>query len=241
MTQGLQIRLYGMASPNVRKVTIMLAELGQSYSFHHINVFRGEQFTPEFRELNPNGKVPVLVYQTEESGLETVIFESAAILLHLAERFGQFLPDKEPMRSAVMQWLMIQACNMGPLLGQLNHFAFAARQDNDYAFARYYREAERLYRLLDERLAQTCYLGGDDYSIADIAAYPWSLYLERHGFASDQFAHLGAWQQRIARRPGVIQGMKAVTNSEAKDAVAFESASPYDRDRFFGIARDLKE
>ncbi|QZP09523.1 glutathione S-transferase N-terminal domain-containing protein [Caenibius sp. WL] len=235
MTGASTVKLYGMASPNVRKITIMLAELKQAYSFHHINVFRGEQFTPKFRQRNPNGKVPVLVYQTEENGPETIIFESAAILIHLAERFGRFLPNREPMRSAVMQWLMIQACNIGPLLGQLNHFTFAARQDNDYAFARYRREAERLYRLLDERLAQTRYLGGDEYSIADIATYPWSLYLEQHGFAPDQFAHLGAWRQQVARRPGVIQGMQAVAESEAIDTFAFETASPRDRDRFFGM------
>ncbi|MCC2603625.1 glutathione S-transferase family protein [Sphingopyxis yananensis] len=230
-----QIKLYGMASPNVRKITIMLAELAQPYDFHHVNVFRGEQFTSEFSQLNPNNKVPILEYDAEGSRSKVVIFESAAILIHLAEQFGQFLPTAEPQRSNVLQWLMIQACNMGPMMGQLNHFSFAARQDNDYAFARYQREANRLYQLLDAQLAHAPYLAGEEISIADIATYPWSLYLERHGFERDQFQHLCEWQQRMSHRPAVVKGMQAVEQTEAIDATAFASASPHDRDRFFGL------
>lgn len=230
-----KITLYGMASPNVRKITIMLAELEQQYNFHHVNVFRGDQFTSEFLQRNPNNKVPVLEYEMAGNQSKVIIFESAAILIHLAEQFGQFLPKTEPHRSHVIQWLMIQACNMGPMMGQLNHFSFAARQGNDYAFSRYHREANRIYRLIDERLAQVDYLGGDEFSIADIATYPWSLYLERHGFERDQFKHICAWQKRISGRPGVISGMKAIEPSEVVDEAAFTSASDRDRDRFFGI------
>lgn len=228
------IELYGMASPNVRKITIMLTEIGQAYRFRHIDVFRGGQFATDFQQLNPNRKVPVLVNHRSGGNAPIVIFESAAILIYLAEQFDTLLPNKEPARTSVIQWLMIQACNVGPLLGQFNHFAFAAREGNDYAFERYQREAERLYRLLDDRLGQVPYLGGMDYSIADVATYPWTLYLERHGFGWTTFPHLDTWRQRIAARPAVVKGMRAVEQAEAADALAFEAASPQDRDRFFG-------
>lgn len=228
------IELYGMASPNVRKITIMLAEIGQAYSFRHIDVFRGGQFEADFQRLNPNRKVPVLVDHRSGSEAPIVIFESAAILIYLAEQFSALLPKCQPARTLVLQWVMIQACNVGPLLGQFNHFNFAARDGNDYAFERYQREAKRLYRLLDERLEQGLYLGGADYSIADVATYPWALYLERHGFCWDEFPYLNAWRERIAARPAVVAGMQAVEQAEAKDAVAFETATPRDRDRFFG-------
>lgn len=225
--------LYGMASPNVRKITIMLAEIGQAYTFRHVDVFRGGQFEPAFQKLNPNRKVPVLVDHRSGSDAPIVIFESAAILIYLAEQFRALLPSTEPARTGAIQWLMIQACSVGPMLGQFNHFAFAAR-DNDYAFDRYRREAERLYRLLDQRLEQAPYLAGQAYSIADIATYPWVLYLERHDFDWTEFPHLNAWRQRVGARPAAVQGMQAVEPVEAADALAFEAASPEDRDRFFG-------
>jgi GSH-dependent disulfide-bond oxidoreductase len=228
------IELYGMASPNVCKITIMLAELGEAYRFRHIDVFRGGQFAADFHQLNPNRKVPVLVDRRFGSVGSRVIFESGAILIYLAEHSGSLLPNEEPARTSVIQWLMIQACNVGPLPGQFNHFAFAAREDNDYALERYRREAERLYHLLDDRLRLVSYLGGADYSIADIATYPWTLYLVRHGFAWAAFPHLDAWRQRIAARPAVVEGMRALEPAEATDARAFEEATPEDRDRFFG-------
>ncbi|WP_176593405.1 glutathione S-transferase family protein [Sphingobium sp. EM0848] len=228
------VELYGMASPNVRKITIMLAEIGQPYGFRRIDVFRGGQFEPDFQRLNPNRKVPVLVDYRADKNSPTVIFESAAILIYLAEQSGALLPTSEPARTAVFQWLMIQACNVGPLMGQFNHFAFVAREGNDYAFERYRREAERLYRLLDERLEHRPYLAGEEYSIADVASYPWALYLECHGFEWNAFPHLDAWRHRIAVRPAVEAGLQAVEQAEAADAVAFEAATAQDRDRFFG-------
>ena len=226
--------LYGMASPNVRKITIMLAEVEQPFRFHHIDVFRGGQFTSAFERLNPNRKVPVLVDHRSDSTAPTVIFESAAILIYLAEQFSVLLPRAGTARTATLQWLMIQACNMGPLLGQLNHFQFAAREGNDYAFTRYHREAERLYRLLDDRLAQHPYLGGDASSIADIATYPWTLYLERHGFEAEAVPHLDTWRQTIAERPAVMKGLQAIARVETADAAAFEAATQHERARFFG-------
>lgn len=183
--------------------------------------------------MNPNRKVPVLVDLRSANGPPTVIFESAAILIYLAEQFRALLPCTEPARTTAIQWLMIQACSVGPMLGQLNHFTFAVT-DNAYAHDRYRREAERLYRLLNQRLGQTPYLGGEAYSIADIATYPWVLYLERHGFDWQSFPHLDDWRQRIGARPAVSEGMKAIEAVETADAIAFEAATPEDRDRFFG-------
>lgn len=228
------IDLYGMASPNVRKITIMLAEIGLPYTFRHIDVFRGGQFEPDFQRLNPNRKVPVLVDCRFDRQSPTVIFESAAILIYLAEQFDIFLPKIEPARSSVIQWLMIQGCNVGPLLGQFNHFTFAAREGNDYAFERYQREAARLYRLLDTRLEEVPFLAGVDYTIADVATYPWALYLERHGFSWADFPHLDAWRWRIAARPAVETGMQAIEQAEAQDATALAAATPQDWGRFFG-------
>lgn len=223
-----------MASPNVRKVTIMLEELGLAYAFRHVAVFRAGQFEADFLALNPNGKVPVLVDRTAPSQPPVIRFESAAILIYLAEQHGQLLPADEPERGVVLQWLMIQACNVGPMLGQLNHFQFAARDGNDYAFDRYRTESARLYRLIDQRLATHAHLAGDTYSIADIATFPWMAYLEKHGFDAGDFPHLSAWRDRIGARPGVQRGLAAILEAEAIDAEALRTASPGDMDRFFG-------
>lgn len=228
------VELYGMASPNVRKITIMLEEVGRSYAFRHVDVFRSGQFSPSFRALNPNGKVPVLV--DHERGEPVVIFESAAILIYLAERHAALLPQDEPARTHTLQWLMIQSANVGPLLGQLNHFQLVAPPTSDYALARYRREGERLYRLLDERLANQSYLAGPAYSIADIATYPWALYLEKHGLQPLDFPHLAAWRETVGARPTVRRGMQAIQPAEGIDAEAYRDASPADLDRFFGRA-----
>jgi len=232
--QACRFELYGMGSPNVRKITIMLEELGSPYDFRYVEVFRSGQFAPDFHRLNPNRKVPVLVDHGAGEGESAVIFESSAILIYLAEQSGRFLPSVEPARAVTLEWLMIQACNVGPLLGQLNHFMFVAGEGNDYAFDRYRREARRLYRLLDERLEVTPYLAGDSYSIADIATLPWSHYLERHGFETGDFPHLKAWRERLGNRAGVKRGMAAILDAERADAVALRSANPADLDRFFG-------
>ena len=228
------IELYGMGSPNVRKVAIMLAEVGAAYSFRHVDVFRAEQFDPAFEKLNPNRKVPVLIDHDTVAASPVTIFESGAILIYLAEKYGSFLPSAEPERSRVLQWLMIQTCNIGPMLGQLNHFQFVAREGNDYSWSRYHRESERLYALLDGRLASVPYLAGLEYSIADIATYPWALYLEKHGFRAEDYPALSAWRERVAARPAVGAGMAAIERATAGDATALATANPRDLDRFFG-------
>ena len=228
------IELYGMGSPNVRKIAIMLEEVGAAYAFRHVDVFRAEQFDPAFEKLNPNRKVPVLVDHEAVTGGPVTIFESGAILIYLAEKYGRFLPVVGPERSRVLQWLMVQTCNIGPMLGQLNHFQFVARDGNDYSWSRYYRESERLYTLLEGRLAGLPYLAGQEYSIADIATYPWALYLEKHGFRPEDYPALSAWRERIAARPAVGVAMHAIEQATSGDAAALATASPKDLDRFFG-------
>src|SRR6516165_5729380 len=173
--------LYGMSSPNVRKILILLEELGLAYEWRHVAVFAGENLTPEFRRLNPFAKVPVLV----EDGLAEPIFESGAILIYLAETYGgDFLPAAGPARWETLKWLMAQAANVGPVFGQHNHFRHDPARA-PYAAERFRRTAAELYRILDRRLADRPWLASDAYSIADIATYPWARYLRRHAMDAD--------------------------------------------------------
>jgi GST-like protein len=224
--------LHGMGSPNVIKVAIMLEELGLDYELRHVAVFAQEQFSPEFLALNPLGKVPVL----EDPKLGQPLAESGAILLWLAEREGRFLPTQQPQRAEVMQWLMVQMANYGPMLGQVNHFDLAQTQaPQDYAKARYRAIADKLNRLLDARLATREWIAGGDYSIADMATQPWAYYVERHGFDPAAYPALLEWRSRIENRPAVRRARARA--DEAFDAEATRTrraASAEDLDRFFG-------
>lgn len=196
--------LYGMSSPNVHKVAIMMHELGLPYRFRYVRLTAEEQFTPQFLAMNPLGKVPVLVDEAPPSGGAQTLFESGAILIYLAEREGRFLPASGPDRTEVMKWLMLQMANVGPMFGQLTHFLRFAPEGNDYSKSRFYTFAGRIYDMLDRRLAEHAYLAGGDYSIADIATYPWvSLYHEAHGMSWDDHPHLRAWCDRLGARPAV--------------------------------------
>lgn len=198
------IELYGMSSPNVQKVVIMLAELDLPFTFHHVNVFAEGQYDPEFLKLNPNAKVPVLV-DHDTGGAPQTIFESGAILFYLAEKTGKLLPREGAARMATMQWLFLQMASVGPMLGQFNHFKLIPGPVQEYSFGRYRNEARRLYRLLDNRLGESQYLAGPDYSIADIATYPWALYIPKHDMDWADFPALKAWCDRIAARPAVLE------------------------------------
>jgi len=222
--------LYGMGSPNVRKVGIMLEELGLDYALRHVSVFSGAQFDAGFLALNPLGKVPVLVDRAED----ITLFESGAILFYLAERHGAFLPAAGPARYAAMQWLMVQMASIGPMFGQHTHFSLLPAGSEPYATARYAAQVERLYRLLDDRLATHDWIAGDSYSIADIATYPWALYLERHGFSAADHPALTRWCERIGARPAIARS--AVRFAEAFDAPTrddIRAATAEALDRFF--------
>ena len=190
-----------MGSPNVRKVGIMLEELGLDYVLRHVAVFRGDQFEPAFLALNPLGKVPVLIDHTRDPGRP--IYESGAILLYLAETYGALLPTGGFARYEVMEWLMVQMGAIGPMFGQCNHFQLLGAQADPYAAARYRTQAKVLYRRLDERLSTRQWIAGDAYSIADIAIYPWALYLEQHGFDAAEHRSLVRWRDLIGAREAV--------------------------------------
>lgn len=222
--------LHGMGSPNVLKVVILLEELGLDYDLKHVAVFKQAQFEPDFLALNPLGKVPVL----EDPRLGVPLAESGAILLWLAEREGRFLPTSQPRRAEVMQWLMVQMANYGPMLGQFTHFNLVPQGSQPYAHARYGAIAEKLNRLLDERLRTREWIAGGDYSIADMATQPWAYYIERHGFDPADYPALVEWRQRIEARPAVQRAMARA--SEAFDDVATRTrkgASAEDLDKFF--------
>lgn len=201
------LTLYGMNSPNVRKVALMLEELGLPHDLVHVAVFRGEQFTPEFLALNPLGKVPVLI----DPALGMPLAESGAILLYLAEAHGRFLPAEQPARAEVMQWIMVQMASVGPQFGQLNHYQMQEQDavqgtiGHAYALGRFREAARRLYRLLDDRLATRDWIAGGAYSIADIATWPWATYLEDHGLDPQAHPALIRWRDRIAARPAVAR------------------------------------
>ena len=226
------IIVHGVSSPNVIKVVLMLEELGLDYRLNFVDVFRGDQFVEDFRRLNPLGKVPVI----EDPELGQPLAESGAILLWLAEREGgRFLPDEQPARAEVMEWLMIQMANVGPMLGQYTHFNIVPPETAPYARARYAAAAERLYRLLDTRLQSREWLAGGDYSIADIATQPWAYYLERHGFDAAAYPALVEWRERIAARPAAQRAPERVEQAFSGPSAATRSAaSDEDLDRFFG-------
>lgn len=200
--------LHGMSSPNVTKVVIMLEECELDYELRHVAVFKQAQFRPEFLQLNPLAKVPVL----EDPRLGIPLAESGAILHYLAEREGKFLPASQPQslaaRAEVMQWLFVQMANYGPLLGQLNHFRLVLAPGTEpYAEGRYAAAAEKLYRLLDTHLQTRDWIAGGDYSIADMAMQPWANYLEPHGFDSSRFPALVRWRAQVAARPAVQRAL----------------------------------
>lgn len=229
--------LHGMNSPNVTKVVIMLEECGLDYVLNHVAVFKQEQFDPGFLALNPLGKVPVL----EDPALGVPLAESGAILLYLGEREGKFLPTAQPARAEVLQWLMIQMANHGPMLGQLNHFRIVqASGTHPYAEGRYAAAAERLYRLLDERMARQYdrgreWIAGGDYSIADMAMAPWANYLEPHGFDAAAHPHLVRWRSAVHARPAVQRALARSHEGFTEIAERTrKAATGEDLDAFFG-------
>jgi GST-like protein len=202
------IDLYTWTTPNGRKVSVMLEECGLEYSVHPINIGKREQFTPEFIKICPNSKIPAIV--DRDSGLS--IFESGAILVHLAEKTGKFLPSKEPARAKVLEWLFWQMANVGPMFGQVNHFANQAPEKIPYAIDRYLTESARLIKVLDDQLGRTEYVAGD-YSIADIANYPWvavgfTLLKAAKADVVGEGANVARWIAAIGARPAVKKGME---------------------------------
>lgn len=199
------IQLYTWATPNGKKVSIMLEEVGLPYEVYAINLSQGEQMTPQYLAINPNNKIPTIIDSDGPGGDPLKLFESGAILIYLAEKTGKLLPAEPRKRYEVMQWLMFQMGGIGPMFGQANYF-FRLEEKVPYAIERFHKEAQRLYHVLDKELGQREYLAGE-YSIADIATYPWVGRHEVHRVKLDDFANVKRWFDILSTRPAVQRGM----------------------------------
>ncbi|EKU31697.1 glutathione binding-like protein [Alcaligenes sp. RM2] len=195
------IDLYYWTTPNGHKITMFLEESGLPYTIHPINIGQGDQFKPEFLRIAPNNRIPAIVDQAPQDGGEPIsLFESGAILQYLAEKTGQFLSTDLRVRTETLQWLYWQMGGLGPMAGQNHHFNVYAPVKIEYAIDRYVRETGRLYGVLNKHLEQRDFIAGD-YSIADMASYPWIVSHQRQNQNLDDFPHLKRWFERIGARP----------------------------------------
>ena len=206
------IEVYSWATPNGHKVHIMLEECGLAYRTIPVDIGEGDQFKPDFLAISPNNKIPAIVDPDGPDGQPISLFESGAILLYLAGKTGKLLPDSTRARYEVLQWLMFQMASVGPMLGQAHHFRVYAPQKFDYAIDRYTNEARRLYTVMNSRLAQSRYIGGKDYSIADIAIYPWLRSWKNQGIDWNDHPHLKGWFDEISKRPAVMRGVEVLAD-----------------------------
>ncbi|HMM86720.1 MAG: glutathione S-transferase C-terminal domain-containing protein [Gammaproteobacteria bacterium] len=206
------IEVYSWATPNGHKVHIMLEECALPYRVHPVDIGAGDQFDPAFLAISPNNKIPAIVDPDGPDGAPISLFESGAILVYLASKAGRFLPDSVRGKYEVLQWLMFQMGGIGPMLGQAHHFRIYAPQKIDYAIERYTNEARRLYGVLDRRLAKSRYIGGPEYSIADIAVFPWLRSWKNQGIDWVDYPHLKGWFDEIGARPAVRRGVEVLAD-----------------------------
>ena len=210
------IDVYSWPTPNGHKVHIMLEECGLPYQTHAINIGRGDQFQPDFLKISPNNKIPAIVDSDGPDGQPIALFESGAILLYLATKVGRFLPQDVRQRYDVLQWLMFQMGGVGPMLGQAHHFRIYAPEKIPYAVDRYTNEARRLYGVMNEQIRRTgAYIAGPDYSIADIAIYPWLRSWQNQGIDWADFPQLKDWFDRVGARPAVRRGEQVLADQRA--------------------------
>jgi GST-like protein len=207
------IDLYYWPTPNGHKIPIMLEETGLDYNVIPINMLKGEQFTAEFLAISPNNKIPAIVDQDGPDGRPISVFESGAILQYLAEKTGRFMPSDMRNRYEVIQWLTFQVAAVGPMFGQCGHFMGYAPEKIPYAMDRYQNETLKLYGVMDKRLAEVDYLAGE-YSIADMATYPWVRVRWLHEIDIDQFPAVKDWYERVGARPAVQTGCALLEDSE---------------------------
>ncbi|NBF12191.1 glutathione binding-like protein [Pseudomonas sp. Fl4BN1] len=196
------IDLYYWTTPNGHKISLFLEETGLPYTLYPVNIGRGEQFKPEFLKIAPNNRIPAIVdHEPADGGAPLSLFESGAILLYLAEKTGQFLPQELRDRQETLQWLFWQMGGLGPMAGQNHHFSQFAAQKIPYAIKRYVDETARLYGVLDRRLADRAFVAGNQYSIADMAIYPWIASYKKQSQKLEDFPHLHRWFISIHNRP----------------------------------------
>jgi GST-like protein len=207
------IEVYSWATPNGHKVHIMLEECGLPYRVHAVDIGAGQQFEPAFLAISPNNKIPAIVDPDGPDGKPISLFESGAILLYLAGKTGRFMPTDTAGKYAVLQWLMFQMGSVGPMLGQAHHFRIYAPEKIAYAVDRYTNEAKRLYGVLDKRLANSRYVAGPQYGIADIAIFPWLRSWKNQGIAWADYPHLKGWFDEVAARPAVQRGVEVLAHA----------------------------
>ena len=221
------IDVYTWATPNGHKVHVMLEECGLPYTVHAVDIGAGDQFKPDFLAISPNNKIPAIVDSDGPDGKPISLFESGAILVYLAAKTGKFMPDTDRGRYEMLEWLMFQMGGVGPMLGQAHHFRLYAPEKIEYAVNRYTNEAHRLYGVMDKRLGQSRFLAGDQYTIADIATWPWTRSHANQGIDPRRLPERQALVRhdrrtrcRAARRPGARQGTQAADRRQvARPAV----------------------
>jgi GST-like protein len=231
------IELHYWPTPNGHKVTMLLEETGMPYRIVPVDIGRGEQFKPEFLKIAPNNRMPAIVDDEPAGGGGPLsIFESGAILLYLAEKAGRFIPKDVRGRAEVLQWLFWQVGGLGPMAGQNHHFRNYATDKLPYAIDRYVNETNRLYGVLDGRLADRAFVAGDDYSIADMASYPWVVPWERQGQDIEEFPNLKRWLETIRERPATVRAYEVATRHTRREGLDEESKKVL----FGQTARSLK-
>lgn len=220
------IEVYSWATPNGHKVHIMLEECGLPYRAHAVDIGTGDQFKPEFLAISPNNKIPAIVDPVGPDGAPISLFESGAILMYLAAKTGLFLPATTRGRYEMLEWLMFQMGGVGPMLGQAHHFRIYAPEKIEYAVNRYTNEAKRLYGVMNKRLAKSKYMAGAEYTIADIAIFPWLRSWKNQGIDWVDYPHLKGWFDEIAARPAVRRGVevlasqrKPITDDKARETL----------------------
>lgn len=210
------IDVYSSATPNGYKVTVMLEEIAADYTLHPVNLSAGDQKTPEFLAMNPNGRIPVIV---DRNNNDFTVFESGAIMIYLGEKFGQLYPENPDARSRTLQWLMFQMGGIGPMMGQANVFHRYFPEKIQPAIDRYQNECRRLFEVLDTRLSATEYLAGEMYTIADIANWCWVRTHNWSGVSIDGLPHLQRWLDTLYQRPGCQRGIKQPERNRTPDDI----------------------
>lgn len=215
------IDLYALTSPNVQKIYIMLEETKLPYKEHFVDVWKGEQYNPDFFKINPNSKIPAIVDSEGPGGKPYTVFESGAILMYLAEKSGKFFPTDMAKKYDVLQWLMFQVTSVGPMFGQFTHFKMFAPKDKDNSYS------------MEKRLAQAPYLAGADYTIADIATFPWTRNHDAQGVKWEDHPNLARWFKSIDERPAVKAALAKIGTIKSNR----DTASDDQKDRFFNRGR----
>ncbi|KAF3998114.1 glutathione binding-like protein [Glaciimonas immobilis] len=206
------IDVYSWPTPNGHKIHIMLEECGLPYRVHAVDIGAGDQFAADFLSISPNNKIPAILDEDGPDGAPISLFESGAILIYLAGKTGQFLGNTDRERFKTLEWLMFQMGGVGPMLGQAHHFRLYAPEQIAYAVDRYTNEAKRIYGVIDKQLSENAYLAGSEYTIADIATFPWLRSWKNQGVELSDFPHLQQWFNTISQRPAVMRGVEVLAS-----------------------------